>query len=294
LSIRHSIVQKKHTPDLFKVTAKNIFEVGDPSGMPPSKRVTWARQLPQKGIFPQEAPILYWAGCVAAIRTPNTAKAVGNVLNKAHVEFTHLGEKEGCCGYVLIASGLWDEAKENALKLIDRLSQTRADTLITTCAGCYYTFTKTYPEILGIELPCKVQHATQYMERLINEKTIVPRDLPWSVTYHDPCSLGRHSNVYNSPRNVLNAVPKLSFIEMPLKRNRSRCCGAGGGLWSYNNTVANDCATERLVKDAVPLGVSALTTACPTCHINLRNAAARNTPEIKIYDIIELVDLSIS
>lgn len=294
LDTRHRIAQKKHAPDLFTATAKNIFAVGDPSGMMPSKRVTWTQQLPQKGVFPRKASVLYWAGCVASTRTPNTAKAVGNVLNQAHVDFTYLGEREGCCGYVLIASGLWDEAKDNALKLIEKLSQTGVDTLITTCAGCYYTFTKTYPEILGIELPCKVQHATQYIERLINEKNIVPHDLKLSVTYHDPCSLGRHSDVYNSPRNVLNAVPKLNFVEMPLNRNRSRCCGAGGGLWSFNNTAANNCATERLVKDAVPLGVSALATACPTCHINLRNAAARNTPRIKVYDVIEIVDISTS
>jgi len=294
LDTRHRLAQKKQAPDLFKATAKSIHEVGDPSGMPPSKRAAWAQQLPQKGVFPPKASVLYWAGCVASTRTPNTAKAMGNTLNRAQVDFTYLGEKEGCCDYVLIASGLWDEAKENALKLIDRLSQTKADTLITTCAGCYYTFTKTYPEILGIELPCNVEHATQYVERLINEKSLVPHDLKWKVTYHDPCSLGRHSNVYNPPRNVLNAIPCLDFIEMPLSRNRSRCCGAGGGLWSFNNTIATNCATERLVADVVPLGVSALTTACPTCHINLRNAAARRPHGIKVYDVMEILEAATS
>lgn len=293
LDTRHRLAQKKQAPELFRATAKAIREVGDPSGMPPSKRAAWTQQLPQKSVFPKKALVLYWAGCVAATRTPNTAKAVGNVLNQAHVDFTYLGEKEGCCGYVLIASGLWDDAKENAIKLIDKLTQTRADTLITTCAGCYYTFTKTYPEILGIELPCKVEHATQYVERLINEKRLVLHDLKWSVTYHDPCSLGRHSNVYDPPRNVLNAVPKLNFVELPLSRSRSRCCGAGGGLWSFNNTVSTNCAMERLAADMVPLGVSALTTACPTCHINLRNAAARQSHGIKVYDVVEIVEAAL-
>ena len=294
LDTRYSIAQKKLTPDLFTATAKNIFEVGDPSGMPPSKRITWAQQLRQKPAFPQKASVLYWAGCVASTRTPNTAKALSTILNRANVKFTYLGEREGCCGYVLFASGLWDEAKKNASGLVERLMQTEAETLITTCAGCYYTFTKMYPEILNIDLPCKVQHATQYVERLIREKYLIPHDLNWRITYHDPCSLGRHSDVYNPPRDVLNAVPKLDFVEMPLSRNRSRCCGAGGGLWSFNNTVAMNCATERLVKDVVPLGVSALATACPTCHINLRNAIARKPLGIRIYDVIEIVDLSTS
>jgi len=294
LDTRHRIAQKKLTPDLFTATAKNIFEVGDPSGMPPSKRIAWAQQLQHKGAFPQKASVLYWAGCVASTRTPNTAKALSNILNRANVEFTYLGEREGCCGYVLFASGLWNEAKENASVLVERLSQTGAETLITTCAGCYYTFTKMYPEILGVELPCQVQHATQFVEQLIKEKNLILHDLNLKITYHDPCSLGRHSNVYNSPRDVLNAVPKLNFVEMPLSRNRSRCCGAGGGLWSFNNTVAMNCATERLVKDVVPLDVSALATACPTCHINLRNATARKSLGVRVYDIMEIVERATS
>jgi len=294
MDARHRVVQLDKTPELFKATAKTIFETGDPGGTPSSKRVAWADQLPQRGVFPKRAPVLYWAGCVASTRTPHTAKAVGSVLNRAHVGFTYLGEKEGCCGYVLLAAGLWDEARENALKVQKRVEQTGVETLITTCAGCYYTFTKMYPEILGVRLPCKVSHATQYVERLIREKNVVAHDLDWRVTYHDPCSLGRHSNVYNSPRSVLKALPKLSLIEMSLSRNRSRCCGAGGGLWSFDNTVALNCAFERLIKDVVPLGVSTLVTACPTCHINLRNASVRKSLGIKVYDVMEIVESAMS
>jgi len=294
MDTRHRIAKKNRTPDLFTATAKNILQVGDPSGMPPAKRIAWTRQLEQKSAFPPKASVLYWAGCVASTRTPNTAKALGNVLNKADTEFTYLGEREGCCGYVLFASGLWDKAKENASRLVDRLNQTKAETLITTCAGCYYTFTKMYPEILGLELPCEIRHATQYVEHLVKEKNLNLHNLSWRATYHDPCSLGRHSNVYDSPRNVLRAVPNLDFVEMPLNRNRSRCCGAGGGLWSFNNTLATNCAKERLVKDIVPLGISALVTACPTCHINLRNASARNSLGINVYDVMEIVESAIS
>jgi Fe-S oxidoreductase len=290
MDARHRIVQQGAAPEIFLATAKTISETGDPSGTPLSKRTAWTQQVSQRGVFPSKAPVLYWAGCVASTRTPNTPEALGNILNRAHVNFTYLGEKEGCCGYVMLAAGLWSEARQNALQVAERLKHTKAETLITTCAGCYYTFTKMYPEILHIELPCKVMHATQFVEQLIKEKSLVPHSLNMKVTYHDPCSLGRHSNVYNAPRNVLKAVPKLNFLEMPLSRNRSRCCGAGGGLWSFNNTLASNCATERLINDVAPLGVSALATACPTCHINLRNAAARKTAGIKVYDIMEIIE----
>jgi len=88
----------------------------------------------------------------------------------------------------------------------------------------------------------------------------------------------------------MNAVPNLDFIEMQFNRNRARCCGAGGGLWSFNNSVATNSAIERLVKDVTPLGVSALVTACPTCHINFRNASVRKSLGIKVYDLMEIVE----
>jgi Fe-S oxidoreductase len=294
MEARHQLSKKKVTPELFTTTAKNILAVGDPSGMPPSKRVTWTEQLSQRGIFPETADILLWSGCIVSTRTPNVAKALGNVLNQAHVDFTFLGVKEGCCGYVLLASGLWREAKENAVKLVERVKETRAETLITPCAGCYYTFTKMYPEILEVDLPCQVMHASQFAEKLIKEGKITPKALSLRVTYHDPCSLGRHCNVYTSPRNVLKAVPDLDFVEMPLSQSRARCCGAGGGLWSFNNAVALNSASERLVKDVAPLGVSTLVTACPTCHLNFRFASVKKQMGIKILDLMEIVEASLT
>jgi len=290
LDARHRLADKKSTPELFANTAKNIFKVGDPSGMSPSKRVKWANQLPQKGAFSKKADILYWAGCIVSTRTPNTAKALGNILTRAHVDFTFLGEKEGCCGYVLLATGLWDEARENAVEVVKRVKQSKAETLVTPCAGCYYAFTKMYPEILDVELPCHVLHAAQFVENMIKERKISPQSLDWRVTYHDPCSLGRHCGVYDSPRNVLNAVPHLDLVEMPLNRNSARCCGAGGGLWSFNNSIAMNSAIERLIKEVAPLGVSALVTACPTCYINFRYASIKKSMEIKVYDLMEIVE----
>jgi Fe-S oxidoreductase len=294
MNARHELNKKEFTPELFAVTAKNIFAVGDPSGMSPIKRVAWTEQLPQQGIFPEKADVLFWSGCIVSTRTPNVAKALGNVLNQAHVDYAFLGVKEGCCGYVLLASGLWREAKENAVKLVERVKETRAETLITPCAGCYYTFAKLYPEILEVDLPCQVMHASQYVEELVKEGRITLNGLDSKVTYHDPCSLGRHCNVYTSPRNILKAVPNLDFVEMPLSQSRARCCGAGGGLWSFNNAVALNSASERLVKDVVPLGVSALVTACPTCHLNFRFASVKKQMGIKVLDLMEVVESALA
>jgi len=292
MDARHRLARNGHAPELFAVTAKNVLDMGDPGGNPPAKRVAWTKRLPQKK-FQQKTDVLYFVGCTTSTRTSNVAVAFSNILTRGGTDFTLLGEKEGCCGYVLFATGLWEQARENAARLVERVKATGAETLVTTCSGCYYTFKHLYPEVLNVEPPCQILHATQYMERMLKERRITPNSLNWRVTYHDPCSLGRHSNVYQSPRNVLKAVPNLDFVEMPLSRNRSRCCGAGGGLWSFNNSVATNSAVERLVQDVAPLGVSALVTACPTCHINLRNASARKSMGIKVYDVIEIVDSAI-
>lgn len=291
LDARRHLAERGLAPDLFNMTAKNILETGDVGGTPTARRLAWMRNL---SVRPQErADVLYWVGCVVATRTPNTARAVVNVLGKADVDFSLLGEKEGCCGYVLFASGLWSEAKDVALRVVERVKGTGARVLVTSCAGCYYTFAKLYPEVLNVEMPCEVMHTSQFVHGLIKSGQLELEGLNLKLAYHDPCSLGRHSGVFDEPRDVLKAVPGLRLVEMPLSRRRARCCGAGGGLWSFNYGVSVDSAYVRLASDVVPLGVDALATACPTCHVNLRHASVKKSLGIKIYDIMEIIAKSL-
>ena len=291
LDARRHLAEKGLAPKLFTMTAKNILETGDVGGTPTAKRLAWMRNLSVKPL--EKADVLYWVGCVVAARTPNTAKAVANVLGEAEIDFTVLGEKEGCCGYVLLASGLWNEAKDVAIRVVEQVKETGARVLVTSCAGCYYTFSKLYPEVLNVEMPCEVMHTSQFVNGLIKDGQLKLQGLNLKVTYHDPCSLGRHSDVFDEPRDVLKAVPNLRLVEMPLSRRRARCCGAGGGLWSFNYQVSVNSAYIRLADDVVPLGVNTLATACPTCHVNLRHASVKRSLGIKIYDIMEIIAKSL-
>lgn len=291
LDTRRRFGEKGLAPELFTLTARNILETGDVAGTPTARRLAWMRSLQFRPR--NKADVLYWVGCVVATRTPNTAKAVATILRRANVDFTLLGEKEGCCGYVLLASGLWNDAKDVALRAVERVKQTGAKVLVTSCAGCYYTFSSLYPEALGVEMPCEVLHTSQLTRDLIENRQLVLGELDLEVTYHDPCSLGRHSSVFDAPRDILKAVPNLRLVEMPLSRRRARCCGAGGGLWSFDYPVSVDSAYARLANDAVPLGVDVLATACPTCHVNLRHASVKNLLGIKISDIMEIVAKSL-
>jgi Fe-S oxidoreductase len=291
LDARRRLAEQGQAPDLFTLTAKNILKTGDVAATPTAKRLAWMRNLKVKP--KKNAEVLYWVGCVVATRTPNTARAVVKVLDEADVGFTLLGEKEGCCGYVLVTSGLWKEAKNIALNVTERVKETRANVLVTSCAGCYYTFSRLYPEFLDMKMPVEVRHISQFTHNLLKDRQLEPRELNLKVTYHDPCSLGRHGKVFDEPRKVLKAIPKLRLVEMPLNRRRARCCGAGGGLWSFNYQVSLNSAYIRLANDVIPLEVNILTTACPTCHVNLKHASVKKAMNIKIYDIVELVAKSL-
>jgi glycolate oxidase len=290
LYLRHLMAEKSLIPKVFHTAAKNIFENGDPSATPPNRRLLRIKNL-SKLELPKKSKILTWLGCTIATRTPKTAEAFISILNHANVEFTMLGEQEGCCGYVLISSGLWEEATKVAEEVIRRIEKTEIKTLITPCSGCYYTFTRLYPEILNVEMPCEVLHTSQYIENLIKEEKLKLKPLKLNITYHDPCSLGRHCKVYNAPRNVLKAIPELNLIEMPLNKELARCCGGGGGLWTYNNEVSMETAYTRLKEDLIPINVNTLTTSCPLCQLNFRFASHMNSKnKIKIYDITEIIE----
>ena len=287
--MRRHIVENNMAPQVFHSTAKNILKYGDPSAVPVERRLTWMKDLHTTKL-PQHADYLYFVGCVVANRTPNTAKAFFNILDQTHENFTMLGKDEGCCGYVLLATGLWDEAKQVAHEVIKKIENTKAESLITPCAGCYYTFTRLYPEILDVSLPCKIFHSTQFLEKKIKNGEIELRGLDQKITYHDPCSLGRHSNVYDAPRNVLKAIPDLGLVEMSFNRNQSRCCGGGGGLWTFNHQVSMDSTHTRLKEDMLPINVDFLTTACPQCQMNFHITSRRKSIPLQVKDITEIVE----
>ncbi|MFW9947558.1 MAG: (Fe-S)-binding protein [Candidatus Odinarchaeota archaeon] len=294
LYLRRRIAENKLVPQVYYTTAKNISEHGDPSGTSIDRRLLRVKNMSNL-VLPDIAENLCFLGCTTATRTPKTAGAVINILTELNLDFTMLGKNEGCCGYILISTGLWEQAKEVANELISKIEETRAKTIITPCSGCYYTFTRLYPEILDLNMPCEILHTSQFLEKMIKEKAIRLKPLNLKVSYHDPCSLGRHSKVYDPPRNVLKAIPNLEMIEMPLNRKFARCCGGGAGFWTFNNKASLETTQIRLKEDLISANVNILTTACPQCQLNFRFASRMNSLTnnlIKIYDITEMVEMA--
>ncbi|UCF07796.1 MAG: hypothetical protein JSW28_09175 [Thermoplasmata archaeon] len=231
--------------------------------------------------------IVYFPGCMATYRAQDIAKSTMDLLRKAGVEFTLLGEDEWCCGSVMLRTGNTDAAEELKEHNIAAFKEAGADTVITSCAGCFRTLGTDYGKLTG-EQDYEVRHILEFIKDLISQGKLKFPKTGKKVTYHDPCHLGRHSGMYEVPREVLTSVPGLELVEMERNRENARCCGAGGGVSSAFKDLSNRMADARL-KDAEETGAEVLTSACPFCTHQLRQAAERNGSKMKVVDITELL-----
>jgi len=240
-----------------------------------------------KGSLPKEAETAYFVGCTASYRQQMIAENAVKIFNKLGVEFTLVDE--WCCGSPLFTTGQEEFIKELAIHNISVLEDAGVRRLIVSCAGCYRTFKKVYPEILGENLPFQVLHMAEFLSEKIEKGRLnFTSTINEKITYHDPCHLGRHCGVYEAPRRVLAKIPGLRFTEMRRKIDHSYCCGAGAGFRAAFPEASVKVAGLR-VKEAEELGVDSLVTACSFCRRNLDDGVKAVDGKIKVYNIEELV-----
>lgn len=228
------------------------------------------------GLKPHKAEIGYFAGCTATYRATKTSKAVIKILDALGSDWT--GVDEVCCGSVMGRVG-WNTEDQYVLmrKNVDRIASLGIKTLVLSCAGCYRMFKKEYPK--HIDVPFEVLHISEYLAK---------QDLKLSslgdvtVTYHDPCHLGRHCGVYDAPREVIAKFPGIDFREMKFNRQFSHCCGGGGGVRSGYPEEAADIAKTRMGEADF---ADVVITSCPFCVTNLSDQAGGK----RVVDLVELV-----
>jgi len=215
------------------------------------------------------AGLLIWCGCTYREKLPQELSCFLRLLEKLDVNFSLL-EEEGCCGFPLILSGCWSEARSRAGEVVDRLKG--YSTVVAPCPACFRMFREFYPK-LGFKPP-EVLHSTQFLHALLQNGVLSTdrlKQVRMKVMYHDPCELGRHSGVYEEPRELLSAVPGVTFYEPRFTRERAACCGGGGLLPLYFPTLSVMVASRKLLKeDEIPSDLDAIVTSCPQCILNLR------------------------
>ncbi len=262
---------------------------GNPLEEKRENRADWAEGLSVKP-FTEGMEALYFVGCYLSYdpRLKKVATATANILNKAGVDFGILGTQENCCGESIRKTGAEDVfrtlARENIKTFIDK----GVKRIIVSSPHCYHTFKNEYPEFM---VHFEVVHITQYLSELVDDGRLEFKGrYAKKVTYHDPCYLGRHNEVYDEPREILNRIPGLELMEMTDSRKDSLCCGGGGGrIWM--DTEKGERFSDLRLEQARDTGAEVLATSCPYCITMFEDSRLNLSYEedLKIVDVTEII-----
>jgi Fe-S oxidoreductase len=287
------------------------------------KRGDWAKGLGIKDATKEKVDVLLHVGCLTSYDKDmqKVAKATVKILQKAGIDFGIAGDAETCCGGRAYQMGYKEAFMEQAKKNIENVRKSGAKTVVTICADGYQAIKVLY-ERYNLRGNVEVLHISEYIDKLIKDGKIKPRrKVGLSVTYHDPCRLGRlgedwvhwegkkipgdrfvfdppkpyrrgTNGVYEPPRDVIKSIPGIRFTEMIRIKEYAWCCGAGGGVIDSNPEFAVWTAQDRM-NEAISTGAEAIVTACPWCEKTLNEAVKQSGSSMKVYDIVELMEKAI-
>ena len=241
---------------------------------------------------PEQAETLYFVGCTSSYKTQEIASATYAVMKKIGMEVM-ISPEEYCCGSPLFRTGQLDIAEQVMNHNIELIENSGVKKVVFSCPGCLRTFKKDYPKFAG-PLNFELKHISQEIVELIDKGQIELDKLNLTVTYHDPCHLGRHlwpESIYEEPRKILNAIPELQFKEMERNRDGTWCCGAGGGVKSGFPETSLWTVKKRLEEAVETTGAQALVTACPFCINNFKEGVKKENMSLKIYDLMEIMSM---
>jgi heterodisulfide reductase subunit D len=244
-------------------------------------------ELKKKYDLPDEAEWVYFIGCTSNYRQKELRDATIRFLKKANINFTLIDEH--CCCSPLLRTGQIKAVKDFMNYNINLINRTGAKKVITSCAGCYRTIKKDWLK-LGADLGFEVYHTVELIKNLLDEERIsINSEFQKTVTYHDPCHLGRHMGMYEIPREVYKTIPGINLVEMQRNRENAWCCGAGGGVKIGYPEWSVEVSKERL-EEAKESGASVISSICPFCRTNLSDANEKFKMDLEVIDLLEILD----
>ena len=267
-SARRELVSSGIMTPQQKRLRERLFSSGNAFG-DPVNRLAWLKGERAKGGMPADGRVsaVYFVGCLSSYRYPQTAARTFDLLRRFGAAIL---PDEQCCGSPLVRTGF--DASRFREANVRQIRKIGADIIITGCAGCYSTLKRDYPPDL------RVMSVPEFLAGHISELDLKPLNM--TVTYHDPCHLGRHNGIYEQPRQVIESICRLK--EMRASHESARCCGGGGGVRVGYRDLSLRMAKKRLAD--VPDGVDLIVTSCSLCVRNLRDAGAGEM-------VIDLADL---
>ncbi len=290
-ALRAELVDRNKVLPEHKAFLESTIKYGNPFDVPKKERVRWTQELDFeiKDLTKEQGEVLLYVGCMYGLESSllDNTGVFARILQAAGVDFGYLGAQEKCCGmeqFRIGERGLFEMvAEEN----IEAFNNTGIRTLITACPHCYYAFKSHYPRIGTMNF--EVLHFTQYTKRLMDDGKLRLKKLPrQSVTFSDPCNLGRWGGEYLAPREILNSIEGIDLLEMERSHDQAWCCGAGGGVLTAYPDFAVSTAEEK-VAEAEASGASVLATACPFCEFNLRTGIEKKKSGLELLDVAEIV-----
>ena len=292
---RHLVMEKAKMPETAESTLLSLEQRGHPWKGTTYTRSDWHENLKVKTLSDNpNAEYLLWIGCTGALveRNQMVTKSIVNVLNYAKLDYAILSNEETCTGDPAKRIGNEYLFQILANQNIQSFIKYDVKKIITHCPHCLNTIKNEYPA-LGFK--AKVYSYTEILQNLIEQKAIIPiLDNGKSTAYHDPCYLGRHNNIYDQPRNIVDSIPGLKRMEMCRNKDKALCCGAGGGhMWIEESN--NKRVSHLRTNDFLETEADILTVACPFClqmfEESLSSKSLDDNKSVK--DIAELLEDSI-
>ncbi|MEM3356222.1 MAG: (Fe-S)-binding protein, partial [Candidatus Bathyarchaeia archaeon] len=279
-------------PRTVKDVLESVYKYNNPMGTHQSKRMDWTKGLNVK-TYPTvtEAEVLFFGCCSNAFdaRNQEPARAMLSIFNQLGVDYATLGTEEWCCGDHILRlgeKGLFEMLAEHNVDMFKRFN---AEKIVTLSPHCYNTFKNDKPYT---DAKLNVQHYTQFVAEALNKGKLKPaKTVRKRVAYHDPCFLGKRNEIYEAPRQILEAINGLELVEMKRTKQSSFCCGGGAGrVWTEEALPEKRPCVDR-VKEALELDVDTVAVACPFCVTTLEDAVKVLEVENKIAvkDVLELL-----
>ncbi|HEX4578189.1 MAG TPA: heterodisulfide reductase-related iron-sulfur binding cluster [Edaphobacter sp.] len=291
---RNQVMIEGEFPSQLQSAFRGMERAQNPWGINREQRLAWADGLNVKTTDENPTPeILYWVGCAASYdpQAQKTARAFVELLNYAEVNFAVLGKKECCTGDSARRAGNEYLYRQLADKNVSTLDAIHPKLIVASCPHCLNSLGHEYKQIGG---DYKVMHHTEYLETLVADKKLTPTPSEATITYHDPCYLGRHNGIYEAPRNLLNILGNAT-PELSRNRENSFCCGAGGAQFWKEEEPGDERISDNRFREvqqtlASAPGEKILAVGCPFCKSMLGSTPSKATSEnIDIKDVAELL-----
>jgi len=293
---RYLVLSESRFPEEVQPAFEALERNGAPWAFPPSSRADWAAgldiptmaELSERGESPE---VLYWVGCMGSFdeRAKKTTVAVARILKAAGVRFAILGQEESCNGDPARRMGNEYLYQMLAKQNIETLDRYKVKAIITNCPHCFHQIGNEYESLGG---HYEVVHHSTYIAALLQEGRIPLRgtaDAAKRIVYHDACYLGRYNGIYDAPRDVIRqALPVLDVVEAKRSKDRSLCCGAGGGRMWMEERTGKRINVERK-EELAATGADTVAVACPFCMTMLSDAGKGSEGYVPVVDIAELV-----